>query len=400
MPTPQNFWEDLFAAPEGQGQGVRIEMRLVRKAGRPFLLLPGQPRAAAATMDLYPAQTGRARLARALFRGLLRGSLPLGTEALSLAISPGDAFVKFLSSLAGEPGQDKAGRAVPCAPGTGQRRAGDCAPYHPFGLGIFAGNPASDGQRFLLLVFDASQRPVAVVKAGLSPRARALVEQEERFLAAVPEKTVAVPRLCARFESSRLRALALDFIPGDSPRLRDEVALAPLLAAWVDATRTIVLSDAPDWTRLQEAAPAGSLFSVVAGQLRGRKVHPAMHHGDFAPWNIKVSPAGAWTVLDWERSELTGIPGWDWFHYVIQSGILVGHLPTSVLIQRVESLLGSGAFRQYAARGFILGCECELVLAYLLHMVEVVRPSQGLAPTRELLEALAARWRKGAAPPA
>ena len=370
MPTPQNSWEDLFAAPEGQEQAVRVRMRLVRKAGRPFLLLPVQPRAAAAIMDLYPAQSGRARMARALLRNLLRASLPLATKTLSLTLAPGDAFVKFLSSLAGEQGQG--------------------API----LGILAGNPASDGQRFLLMLFDASQRPVAVVKAGLSPRARALVEQEDRFLADVSDKTVAVPRLRARFESSRLRALALDFVPGDSPRPRDEAALPPLLAAWVDATRSVALSDAPDWKRLQEAAPGSPLFSVVAGQLRGRKVRPAMHHGDFAPWNIKVSPTGAWTVLDWERGELTGIPGWDWFHYVIQSGILVGHLPTSVLVQRVESLLSSDAFQQYATRGGILGCERELVLAYLLHAVEVIKPSEGLAPTHELLKALAARWRK------
>jgi hypothetical protein len=371
MPASQHSWEDLFAAPEGREQAVRIKMRLVKKAGRPFLLLPVQPRPAAAIMNLYPAQSGRARIARALLRCLLRASLPLGTETISLAIAPGDAFVKFLWSLAGEQGQG--------------------APV----LGILAGNPASDGQRFLLLVFDASQRPVAVVKAGLSPRARALVEQEERFLAAVPERTVAVPRLRARFESSRLRALALDFVPGDSPRPRDEAAFPPLLTAWVDATRTVVLCETRDWLRLQEAAPADSLFSTVAERLRGRKVHPAIHHGDFAPWNIKVSPAGAWTVLDWERGELTGIPGWDWFHYVIQSGILVGHLPTSKLVQRVESLLSSDAFRQYATRGGIVGCERELVLAYLLHAVEVIKPAEGLAPTCELLEALAARWRKG-----
>ncbi len=370
MLPSQNFWEDLFAAPEGQGQSVRSKMRLVKKAGRPFLLLPARPRAAAATMDLYPAQSGRARLARTLLRGLLRASLPLGTETVSMAIAPGDAFVKFLSSL------------------TGEREQG--APL----LGILAGNPASDGQRFLLLVFDARQRPVAVVKAGLSPRAKALVEQEERFLAAVPEQTVAVPRLRARFESPRLRALALDFVPGDSPRPRDEAALPPLLTAWVEASRTIVVSDAPDWLRLQAAAPASGLFSAIAGQLRGRKVHPALQQGDFAPWNIKVSPAGAWTVLDWERGEVTGIPGWDWFHYVIQSSILVGHLPAAALVERVEGLLGSNAFRQYATRAAIVGCERELVLAYLLHAVAVIKPSEGLVPTRELLEGLAGRWRK------
>jgi hypothetical protein len=370
MPTPQNFWAGLFPASAGPGRGVRIELRLLKKGGRPFLLLPGQPRPAAATLDLYPAQTRRARMARALVRCLLRASLPLGTERVSLAIWPEDPFARFLSSLAGE--------SLPALPA----------------LGILAGNPMSDGQRFLLLVFDAGQRPVAVVKAGLSQRARALVEQEERFLAAVPEKTLAIPRLRAKFDSPRLRALALDFFPGDSPLPRHEAALLSLLSAWVDPERTIILSDAPDWTRLQTAASARDLFSVVAAPLRGRTLHPAIHHGDFAPWNIKVSPAGAWTALDWERGELTGIPGWDWFHYVIQSGILVEHLPATLLVQRVESLLSSGAFRQYAVCAGILGCERDLALAYLLHVVEVVKPSEGLAPTRELLEALADRWRK------
>ncbi len=196
MPTPQNFWEALFTAPAPPGQGLRVEMRLLKKRGRPFLLLPGQPRPAAATMDLYPAQTGRARAARTLLRWLLRVSLPLGTEKVSLAVSPDDPFFRFLSSLAGEPG--------PGLPA----------------LGILAGNPGNAGQRFLLLVFDGNQRPVAVVKAGLSEQAKALIEKEESFLAAVPANTMAVPRLRAAFQSPRLRALALDFFAGDSPRPR------------------------------------------------------------------------------------------------------------------------------------------------------------------------------------
>jgi hypothetical protein len=45
-------------------------------------------------------------------------------------------------------------------------------------------------------------------------------------------------------------------------------------------------------------------------------------------------------------------------------------------------------------RAGIVGCERELVLAYLLHSVEVIKPSEGLAPTRALLQALASGWRK------
>jgi len=373
MQPPPNFWEALFPAPADLEQCVRVEMRLLRKSGRPLLLLPVQPRPAAATLALYPAQTRRARAARTLLRWLLRASLPLGTERISVAVSPTDPFVPFLSSLAAAP--------VPQLPA----------------LGILAGNPGSEGQRLLLLVFDARQQPVAVVKAGLSGQARGLIEKEASFLAAVPAGTRAVPRLRASFESPRLRALALDFFPGDSPRPQDEAALPPLLEFWVDPSRKVAVSDTPDWARLERACPDNRLFSVLAGQLRGRVVQSALCHGDLAPWNIRVSPTGDWTVLDWERSELTGIPGWDWFHYVIQSAILVGHLPTSALVQRVEHLLNSAPFRQYAARGGIAGCERALVLAYLLHVVEVIKPSEGLAPTRDLLQALSAD--RSASPP-
>ena len=370
MPTARSFWEDLFAAPEESGQGIRVEMSLLKKRGQPLLLLPGQARPAAATMDLYPAQTGRARAARMLLRWLLRASLPLGTRRVSLTISRQDPFVAFLSSLVG--GWE----------------------WQLPAFGIFAGNPASDGQRFLLLVFNSRQRPIAVVKAGLSQRARALIQQEANFLAAAPAETVAAPRLQAQFESPRLRALAIAFFPGDSPRPQDEAALPSVLNSWVDPKRTIAVADAPDWRRLQEAAPGSGLFAALAGPLGGRKLHPAIHHGDFVPWNIRVSPVGTWTVLDWERGELAGIPGWDWFHYLIQSGILVGRLSVPVLIQRVEALLDSEPFKQYAVRAGIQGCERELVLAYLLHIIEVIKPSEGLTATAELLQALSTRWRK------
>jgi len=369
-PASPNSWQDLFTALEGHQQVVRLELRLLRRAGRPFLLLPRQPRAAAATLDLYPAQTPRARAARSVLRCLLQASLPLGTERTSLSLSPIDPFVKFLSSFAGEPTQ-----GVPT-------------------FGILAGNPMTDGQRFLLLVSDAILQPVAVIKAGLSQRAKALIAREAAFLTAAPPNTKAVPGLRAQFESTQLRALALDFFPGDPPRPQHEAALPALLASWVDPRQNLVVSDAPDWIRLEQAATAKPLFVFLAGQLHGRTVHPAIHHGDFAPWNIKVSPAGAWTVLDWERSELAGIPGWDWFHYVIQTGILVARLPIPPLVQRVETLLASDAFKQYASCAGISGCERELLLAYLLHAIEVNKPSEGLAATAELLNAFSARWGK------
>jgi hypothetical protein len=97
-------------------------------------------------------------------------------------------------------------------------------------------------------------------------------------------------------------------------------------------------------------------------------------------------------VLDWERGELNGVPGWDWFHYVLQAAILVERLPTAALIGRIEGLFSSESFKSYAARASISGSERGLLLAYLLHCVEVIKPSEGLQAIRELFRAIRSLW--------
>ncbi len=364
---PQDFWQDLFGHEEGRSETIHLEMRMVRKHGRPFLLLPRQSGAASAVVDLYPAQTLRARVARKLLGWLLHAPVAVGTERIALTLSAEDAFVKLLASLASIPTSE-----VPT-------------------FGILAGNPASDGQRFLILVFDTNQKPVAVVKAGLTARAIELIRHEELFLGSVPGGIEGIPALRATFDSFRMRALVLDFFTGDSPRVNDEDAMARLLSCWVHRQEKVRLSELSGWTRCASAS-AIAWFPALARRIGQQFLHPAIRHGDFAPWNIKVSPRGAWTVLDWERSELTGIPAWDWFHYVIQTGILVERQPTSRLASRVESLLTSASFQQYAEYCGIAGLERELALAYLVHCVEVIKPSEGLSAARELLRALHERW--------
>ena len=89
-----------------------------------------------------------------------------------------------------------------------------------------------------------------------------------------------------------------------------------------------------------------------------------MTHGDFAPWNIKVSRAdGSWLALDWERGQLAGIPGWDWFHYAIQTGILVEKLPPERVAQRLEELFNAPVFWTYAEAAGIAGKEKPLATA-------------------------------------
>jgi hypothetical protein len=360
------IWEQLFGpSPE---EGATVRLRVLRKHGRPFLALPSRARAAAAAVDLYPAQTGRARAARTLLRCLLRAGAPVGTQSVTLTIPPGDAFTQFLCSLTGA--------ARPAPPE----------------FGILAGNPGSPGRRFVVVVFDARQRPVAVAKAGLSPPAKALVRREQSFLEAAAGKP-GVPRLRGAVHASRLEAFALDFIPGDTPRPRHEGALPALLWPWVDEQRIVALSQAPQWRPLEAVADrAGGPWPALVRQLGARAAHPVLAHGDLAPWNIKVAPEGHWTALDWERGEQTGIAAWDWFHYVIQWAILVEHRPVERLVERVDNLLASGPFQRYAAHAGIAGLERDLALAYLLYSAEVLKPAEGRPQTRDLLRALGRSW--------
>ncbi len=371
MAQARYFWDELFGPGEGGESGVPVAMRLLRKRGRPFLLLPAQPSAAAAALELYPAQMLRARLAKAALRCLLRAGWPAGTERLTFTLASEAPFTRFVRA--------RSGAEVPRVP---------C-------FGVLAGNPAMESQRFLVLVFDAKQRPVAVVKAGLTQPARPLIQMEGAFLALAAGKLAGIPQLRDHFESARVSAFGLDYFAGRSPRPGEESALPALLGGWVDTTRTTPVAALPDWMRLEKASAKNPWLTPVAKSLHTRALHPAIHHGDLAPWNIKVSAEGKWTVLDWERGELAGLPGWDWFHYLLQTGILVERLATAALIRRVEELLDSDAFKAYAQQAGIAGLERPLVLAYLLHCVEVIKPAEGLAATQELLAALGARWLKG-----
>jgi hypothetical protein len=259
-------------------------------------------------------------------------------------------------------------------------------------FGVLAGNAATPGQRFILLLFDIQARPVAVVKAGLSDRARELVGREERFLSAVPESSLGIPRLSASFEGPGRRAFALDFFAGQSPDTDDRESLPRLLRSWVDTNRQIPIAQTRSWRELKRGCLQNPVFAAVAKKLETGSVAAAIVHGDLAPWNIKVLANGDWMALDWERGDLEGLPGWDWFHYVIQPAILVRRETATATADRLERLFGEAAFQDYARLAGIAGLERALALACLLHHNEVIRPSEGRDQGRALLELLAARW--------
>ena len=317
-------------------------------------------------------------MARAI-KSALKVAVPLGFSAAAertrLSVPSEDGFLRFLAELIGAPPEQLPTPA------------------------LLAGNPAVAGRRFVLLLFNAQQQPVAVVKAGASAAARQLIRAEAEILTRLPPDLAGRPRLLSTFESERVQALALEYCVGDSPRTHDPHQISSVLASWVDARTSLRFEEIPAWRRLVQSAGEIPVFRRVAAALQSRTVRPVIYHGDFAPWNIKVTREGqTWNVLDWERGELIGVPGWDWFHYAIQNGILVRRLPARALAAQVDSLLASAPFLAYAEKAGVAGIEKPLVIAYLAYNAEVLRPAEGLGTGRQLLELLMKQWLAGPTP--
>jgi len=61
-------------------------------------------------------------------------------------------------------------------------------------------------------------------------------------------------------------------------------------------------------------------FSAWGTQtLADARIHPAMTHGDFAPWNLRTHH-GRISAFDWEYGELDGLPLADEAHFTLQLG--------------------------------------------------------------------------------
>ncbi len=312
------------------------------------------------------SRAARKVIPRRRFKIKIAGRLPVQ----SVTVNPKDPFTAFLAQIAG----------------------GQCFPR----LAILCGNPRAVGRRFIILLFDPANRPAAVVKAGVGEPAARLIDHEASFLNSVRHDLPGVPRLRSTFQSARIHALALDFFPGLSPGSGGDAGLESLLSSWIDASRTVRLVELPPWKKLAASMGPDVPAWMSSPQLQNLVCHPVLFHGDFAPWNVKIS-GNAWHVLDWEQGEDAGVPGWDWFHYVIRGAVLVCREPAASLAARVERLLVSQQFARYAAQAEIMGIERLLVLAYLNYSIRILRQTEELARVESLLQWLLMEWGYGKA---
>ncbi|MEI6562392.1 MAG: hypothetical protein WCO68_09975 [Verrucomicrobiota bacterium] len=336
----------LFAHEQSAAASQNHPVRVILRHGKPLLLLPVDRVLAAQALTLYPAQTFPARIAKQGLQLALRLGVPVPLPSVQLPVDATSPLTRFCSQW-----------------------------FAPERAAILLGNPAAPGRRFVILGFNEKNEPAVIVKAGFTDEARALIRKEARFLQAVASFP-GIPVLRGILDEEPFAAFAMDFVPGKPPR--DSAPLPELLGSWINERQMIPFAETQAGKALGGRTPA---------ELQNISFHPVLHHGDLAPWNVRACPDGSWTVIDWERGDLCGIPGWDWFHFVIQQAVLVKKEPAAQVAQRVEQLFASAAFRHYTAQSGIAGVEKPLLAAYLLHCTEVIGQTEG-AETLQALHGL------------
>jgi hypothetical protein len=353
---------DEFFAPAADGD-VLVPMRLLRRGGKPFMLLPMHASAAGVVLSLYEPQ-----------RALARAAAVMSSAITRLGLVPGEAtFARVPAPLAQRLREATPDKQLP-----------------PFGA--LLGNPNTPGRRFVILTCLATGSAACVIKAGFTPEARTLIQREAEFLVEAGRSQPGLPSVRALRIEGGCAAFTLDFVAGRSPQRSDDGALPALLGAWMDRERTIRVIETAAWRELAIQAGGQELFHALNTRLGSARVHPALQHGDFAPWNVKVGADGRWLVLDWERGEAAGLPLWDWLHYVIQRELLVARRDMAGAADIVATMLDSAEFKEYTAHAGCAGLERDLTLGYLLHLTEVLRPTEGAPQGKALLTELQRRW--------
>ncbi len=358
--------EALFAS-SGRSTPVDLEWRLILRRGRPFLLLPAGAKAARMGLNLYSAQQRRAKIWRKLLPVLFQSPVAGLFERVRFQADASAEIIQFMAQQTG------------------------IAPERIFPAAI---KLSEIGSRFrlVLLLCDESGCPARVIKAGVNDAGRAATEQEADFLAQLPANKLGCIRLTGRLSTPAVSAFATDYFPGTSPF--DDAGLEHLFHDWLDSQAVVPVESLPVWCTLDAAVadPHRAAWQKIKSVLAGKKIHPTLYHGDFAPWNVRVVNARNLQAFDWERGHRQGVPGWDWFHFTIQTAMLARRHSAERAAAEVEQLIHSPRFKKYAAAAGISGVVEPLILSYLLNQLWVVQPVEGSVTTARLFELLSDHW--------
>ena len=358
----------LFASDEKKRVPVKFSWRLIRRKRRPFLLLPDTAQNIRFSLELYSAQRPLARLWRSIIPALFRTPARTLLAAVHAEAEASSAFINFLAEQSGHPASQ--------------------LPTPAIKFGGIAGKTS----RVVLLLCDTSGLPIRVIKVGLNPEGRAATERETFMLARLPKATIGCSVLTGQLKTGTLTAFATAYFPGQS--LNNDVGIEKLFHAWLVPGAVGPLENLPSWRELESvlAKKECQIWDSLHTALAGKKVCATLYHGDFTPWNVRMTNLENIQAFDWERGHLQGIPAWDWFHFIIQTSILVKrHSPERVAAE-LDQLIQSARFQKYAQAAGITSILEPLLLACLLHGKYVLQPQEGRHVTQQLFDLLWHQW--------
>lgn len=365
-------------------QPLVFEWWLIRRRGRPFLLLPTSPDEAHVALELYSAQRFYAKIMRAVLPLILKTPAAKLFSQVRLPVDPASELVQFMAQQSGVPIDRLRAPAIKVN-----------------GLGL-------QKARLVMLLCDEAKRPAKVVKVGINPEGWLglhpdgwkATEQEANQLELLPPNKIGCIRLTGRISAPALSAFATTYFSGDSPR--NDEGMEQLFHSWLNPLAPVPIQSLNSWRELEAVVSKvdPQIWSVLNAAVAEKKVHSTLHHGDFAPWNIRATSDQNLQVFDWESAQTQGIPGWDWFHFFVQTAILVKRNPEKKVAAEVEHLFQSPRFQIYADTARIRDIVKPLFLAYLLHQKYVAKPLDGGQTTEKLYELLAVRWQLKPAVPA
>ena len=368
----------LFPSAKPYHEPVNFTWRLVCRNKRPFLLLPEKSGSTSTSFELYSAQRPLAKLWRSLTPLMLRTPLAKFFGRVAIQVDAESEFMQFLA-----------------------QQSGLLVGQLPTPAIKFGGVPGKTS-RLVLLLSDASGHPLRVIKVGLNLQARAATEREADLLSRLPKDVIGCTGITGRFVSDQLNAFATTYFCGTS--LDNDVGIEQLFHTWLNGTPPEPIQHLVPWQELDSAANWAGLpqWPVLRAALAQHTIRTTIYHGDFAPWNVRMTNLENIRAFDWERGHLKGIPAWDWFHFIVQTSILVKRYSPERVAAELEQLVQSPRFQKYAREAGINEIVEPLLLAYLLEQKLVVKPLEGGDLTNRLFQLLWAKWqfKAGAGQPA
>lgn len=298
------------SSPEA-ADSVVSEYLLIPGARRPPLLVPAEPRLAAAAVRHY-------RAPRAWFARTASNALSIG-----LARGFGRSLVRGRIRVT----QPREADTV-----EGYLRA---AFSQEVRVSMYLG-PARANRKPVLQLLSPAGKPLGYAKIGINPLTRDLVRTEQATLLRLAGAKLAgirVPRVLHFDQWHGYDVLVLDVLPvwlRDTPCPPQRLAAAMVEVSRMDGLRTAPLADSTYLTRLrarltdadddpQRAALLQALDALVA-RAGSETLTFGAWHGDWSPWNMSNTRQGL-LLWDWERFSSDVPVGFDALHRWVQTEV-------------------------------------------------------------------------------